>query len=473
MDLKAKMLIVEDQFVEANNLAIILKNAGCHVCSIAKSVATALTIIEEEKPEMVLIDIFLQGNLTGIDLAGILRQKKLPFVFLSANSNLKIMEAAKATRPYGFLTKPFRKLDVLMMLDVAWYLYQQEQSAMNMKGEFPLPGDREMTEPDGIIGGSEAINVVKNRIRNLAASDSSVLIIGESGTGKELVARDIHHFSKRRNKPFVIVRCAMHDDDTLIESELFGHEKDFLRDATDKKTGKFEEADGGTIFLDDITVLPLKMQVRLLRVLQQGEIIPIGGSTLTVDVRVIAACDHHLEEEMNMGKFRTDLYYRLNVLPLIIPPLRDRIEDILPLAAHFLRKYATEQGKAVYSFGEEAQRRMLHYHWPGNVLELRNFVEQQVLLANSPVIGAVQLPGIAELSSQQDPSGNNLKTMEEYEKDYILIVLERCNWKISGKDGAAEILGLKVSTLNSRIKKLGLDDEIAVRKSIAAYSDRK
>ncbi|WP_431210211.1 sigma-54-dependent transcriptional regulator [Puia sp. P3] len=333
--LKAKILIVEDQFIEAKSLKVILANAGYMTCSIARSVASALSIIEEEKPDMVLVDIFLQGEGTGIDLGKVLNERNMAFVYLSANSNRQILEEAKPTKPYGFMVKPFRAKDVLIMLDVALYLHknriQERSSAVSPEKPAPVSLPHEF---DHLIGKSPGFLETLQQARMVGPTDTSVLILGESGTGKELIAQSIHKVSARRFKPFVVVNCGTLPAN-LIESDLFGHEKGSFTGAMNKREGKFELADGGTIFLDEIGELPLELQVKFLRVLQEREIEPIGGKPKKISVRVLAATNKDLEEEVAAGRFRIDLYYRLNVFPLLLPSLRERKEDIPALANFF------------------------------------------------------------------------------------------------------------------------------------------
>jgi two-component system response regulator HydG len=459
--LKAKILIVEDQFIEAKSLHVILNNAGYSVCSIARSVEVALSVIEKEKPDLVLVDIFLQGEETGIDLGKILHEKNMAFVFLSANSNRQILEAAKSTKPYGFMVKPFRAKDVLIMLDVALYLHEnrlQEKSRQApAETSFPIQLPPEFRH---LIGNSPSFIEALERARMVGSSDTSVLILGESGTGKELIAHSIYKVSARRNKPFVVVNCGTLPSN-LIESDLFGHEKGAFTGAITKREGKFELADGGTIFLDEIGELPLELQVKFLRVLQEKEIEPIGGRPKKINVRVIAATNKDLEEEVAAGRFRIDLYYRLNVFPLVLPSLRDRKTDIPLLAEYFLKKHSVEGG-AVSALSKEATETLMAYDWPGNIRELENTIQRNIVLAKSGVIEKLEMPAYRKT---QLTNSDGFKTMIENERDYILTVLESCNWKISGKGGAAEILDVNVNTLNSRIKKLGIQKEISARKN--------
>jgi two-component system, NtrC family, response regulator HydG len=455
--LKAKILIVEDQFIEAKSLNVILTNAGYSTCSIARSVASALSIIEQEKPDLVLVDIFLQGEGTGIDLGKILNEKNIAFVYLSANSNRQILEEAKPTKPYGFMVKPFRAKDVLIMLDVALYLHQQrkpEKTAIpssHKSAPVVLP-----TEFSSLIGKSRKFLDALERAKMVGPTDTSVLILGESGTGKELIAHSIHKVSTRRYKPFVIVNCGTLPAN-LIESDLFGHEKGAYTGAITRRHGKFELADGGTIFLDEIGELPLELQVKFLRVLQEKEIEPIGGKPKKINVRVLAATNKNLEEEVAGGRFRIDLYYRLNVFPLTLPPLRERKEDVPLLADHFLKKYSNEEGRQPPVLSKEAIDKLIQYDWPGNIRELENNIQRNVVLSKSSVIASVEIPVSKNSDNSNSGVKNGFRTMIENERNHILAVLESCNWKISGKGGAAEILDINVNTLNSRIKKLGIE----------------
>ncbi|MBO9632762.1 MAG: sigma-54-dependent Fis family transcriptional regulator [Chitinophagaceae bacterium] len=454
--MKAKICIVEDQFIESKSLKVILTNAGYSTTSIARSVATALSIIEEEKPDLVLVDIFLQGEGTGIDLGHILNAKNMAFVYLSANSNRQILEAAKSTRPYGFMVKPFRAKDVLIMLDVALYLHKQRLAEMAPDAGLAKTGPVVLPpEFSHLIGKSQKFMETLEQAKMVGTRDTSVLILGESGTGKEMIAQTIHKVSTRRYKPFVVVNCSTLPA-TLIESDLFGHEKGSYTGALARREGKFEMADGGTIFLDEIGELPLELQVKFLRVLQEREIEPIGGKPRKINVRVLAATNKDLEEEVAAGRFRIDLYYRLNVFPLVMPPLRERAEDIPLLANYFLKKYSEDEGRKVPVLSQNAINKLMQYNWPGNIRELENTIQRNIVLLNGSVIENIDIPVSRKNLNVPDNNKNGFKTMIENERDHILAVLESCHWKISGKGGAAEILDINANTLNSRIKKLGI-----------------
>ncbi|MXV50596.1 response regulator [Pedobacter sp. HMF7647] len=457
-----KILIVEDEFIEANNLKMILEKAGYSVCTIARSVEIAVEIVDREKPDLVLLDIFLKGRLTGIDLAKVLREKNIAFVFLSANSNKKTLTDAKATQPYGFLVKPFRERDVLIMLDIAHQLHEQRMQLR--KQEVALVKEETSSKNDctrSIIGNSSSLKAALDYVKIVSPTETTVLILGESGTGKERIADCIHASSDRKDRAFIKVNCAALPA-SLIESELFGHEKGAFTGAVDRRIGKFEQAQGGTIFLDEIGELPAELQAKLLRVLQEKEIERLGGrGTIKINVRIITATNRSLEKEVTEGRFRMDLYYRLNVFPIIIPPLRDRKEDIPQLVNYYVDRFSGKFGKKINGLSAKAMNALVTYHWPGNVRELENLIERTVLLTLGTTIENVEIPTMKDertVQSLKEPM--RIKTIEENEIDHIKEVLKICKGKISGPGGAAEILNLPYSTLTSRIKKLGIRKEM-------------
>lgn len=457
--MKEKILIVEDQFIEANNLQMILERAGYEVCGIARSVARAQELLSTVTPDLVLLDIFLQGPLTGIDLAVQLKEQKIAFVYLSANSNKKTLDMAKATHPYGFLVKPFREKDVLVMLEIARYLHLHNmQSMLDKAPATVLTGTKPLPQVDnfrGIIGKSRKLQQVINLIRIVAPVDTSVLILGESGTGKERVATCIHELSLRNKRPLIKVNCATMQSD-MVESLLFGHEKGAYTGAAERRIGRFEQADKGTLFLDEIGELTPDLQIKLLRVLQEKEIERLGGSeTIKVDVRIIAATNRDLEKEVAEGRFRMDLYYRLNVFPVTVPPLRERTEDISLLVRHFIEYYCRKIGRPLLGIADNVMADLITHHWAGNIRELEHTIERSILLTQGNTIHDAGLPAPAALSRDNKPAAS-VRTMEEAEREHIIAVLKQCNGKISGTGGAAALLGMPSSTLNSRIKKLGI-----------------
>ncbi|WP_090104875.1 sigma-54 dependent transcriptional regulator [Chitinophaga sp. CF118] len=447
--MKEKILIVEDEFIVANDLRIMLTKAGYIVCGTASSVEQARKIIELKNPDWVLLDIILKGDLTGIDLAWELHEKKLPFLYISANTDQSTLEAVKETQPYGFMVKPFRERDLLVMLDIARYRYAVETAQITKEPVTPTT----IGNAEEIIGRSEILLHVLEKIRVVAPSSTSVLIMGESGTGKEKIAHSIHNNSAYSSMPMITVNCAALPS-ALIESELFGHEKGAFTGANSRRIGKFELANNSTLFLDEIGELPLDAQVKLLRVLQEKEIERLGGNeTLKIDVRVIAATNRNLEKEVAEGRFRLDLYYRLNIFPVEIPPLRKRKEDIEELAYYFLKKYTQRTGKNLTDISPRALEQLKQYSWPGNIRELEHLVERSVLMATGNVINMVEIPVITTADQGSD---NRIRTMEEVEREHILHALKACNGKVFGPGGAAEVLNLPPTTLYSKMKKLGI-----------------
>lgn len=637
-----KILIVEDEFIIADSLSFILKNAGYHVCGIADTVEEAIQLIHKYQPELVLLDIYLKGSLTGIDLAQRLGEMNIAFVYLSANADQEILKEAKKTRPYGFMVKPFREKDVLVGLEMAQYQHEQnalakknselllhktltdviadattwsdkllkiaktlqshipfDYLAIGMKNfdtvpyqgrnflclgfdeyqvitpenlasitgikkqeliklQEPVEGDEEtliyndkeftrlclrnaekafvgrnfkmssnlsayipvaghkgftmsfysrksvnythrhlmlmkrmektlsqaingilhtqsgamvvqqVSMPpqsrevkcmeksvfDGIIGSSILLKTALEHLSLVAPMQTTVLILGESGTGKERFARLVHGLSARKNKPLVTVNCAALPTH-LIESELFGHEKGAFTGAIDRRIGKFEQATGGTIFLDEVGELPLELQAKLLRVLQEKEIERLGGrETLKVDVRVVAATNCNLEKQVADGRFRLDLYYRLNIFPITLPSLRERKEDLPQLANYFVKKFGERAGKPEMSISEQALHSLNGYHWPGNARELEHLIERSVLLNRGTTIEQITM--INRQGGGNPAEDNRIKTIDDNEREHILLILKKCNGRISGPGGAAELLAVPSTTLNSKMKRLGI-----------------
>ena len=303
-----------------------------------------------------------------------------------------------------------------------------------------------------IVGESRALKQVLKQVQTVAATDSTVLILGETGSGKELIARALHNLSDRRERTFVKLNCAAIPTG-LLESELFGHEKGAFTGAIATKIGRFELADRGTIFLDEVGEIPLELQVKLLRVLQEQEFERLGSTrTMRVNVRVIAATNRDLGKMVEEQKFRSDLYYRLKVFPVTMPPLRERVEDIPVLVRHFVQKFASRMKKRIETVPTDAMRALQAYHWPGNVRELENFVERAVILSS----GAELFVPAAELKRPALPPNGSATTLEEAERDHILKALRDTNWVIGGSSGAAARLGMKRTTLQSKMQKLGI-----------------
>ena len=490
------ILIVEDELVVANDIRITVERAGYTVCGIARSFHSAMETLAATKPGLVILDIFLKGELTGIDLAAELNKKDIPFVYLSANCNTTVLEMAKVTQPSGFIVKPFREKDLLVTLDIARYRHEYKQQistaglnskvlnssvpnstfagaaapnsagpnrraqpappGQNPPGQNPAEGSPGMGLP-GIIGQSPGMLRIFQQVKEVGPLDTSVLILGESGVGKEGIANNIHLLSPRYNKPFVKLNCAALPPN-LVESELFGHEKGSFTGAFERRIGKFEQADTGTLFLDEIGEMPPSLQVKLLRVLQEREIERLGGrETIKVNVRIIAATNSDLERGIAEGRFRLDLYYRLNVFPVILPPLRQRKEDIPLLVNHFIRMYAVKAGRRTETVGGEALAQLMNYPWPGNVRELQNVIERSILMSNEPVLREVSFINSPPREPRRDGESAQVKTIAEIEREHILSVLRQCKGRVSGTGGAAELLNLPASTLKSKMKKLGIE----------------
>jgi chemotaxis protein methyltransferase CheR len=305
---------------------------------------------------------------------------------------------------------------------------------------------------ENMIGQSDAINYVFFKIEQIAATDTNILILGETGTGKELAARAIHASSLRKDRALVKTNCATLPSE-LIESELFGHEKGAFTGAHSKRLGRFEIADGATLFLDEIGELPLELQPKLLQVIDNGEFERLGSSdTRKVNVRIIAATNRNLEEEVRKGAFREDLWYRLNIFPITMPPLRDRLEDIPLLVHFFVDKITKRLGKSIQTIPVHVMDTMLQYHWPGNIRELENVLERAVINSSGPKLRLVD-----DLKPRHKDPQRSEETLENFEREYIKRVLEQTGWKVSGKNSAAEILGLDRSTLRARMRKLNID----------------
>jgi len=306
-----------------------------------------------------------------------------------------------------------------------------------------------------MVGSGREMQKVYQMMSLVAGSNSTVLLLGETGTGKELIARAIHTGSPRKDRSMIKVNCAALPAN-LIESELFGHERGAFTGAGERRIGKFELANNSTLFLDEIGELPLELQVKLLRVIQEREFERIGGrATIKVNVRLIAATNRDLEEEVRAGRFRQDLYYRLNVFPIHLPPLRERLEDIEPLANFFLVRHAKNIGRKVLAISSNVIRKLQSYSWPGNVRELEHLIERSILLTQESVLTEVQLPQTRNEGKVEKP-GFSHKTLQDIERSYIIEILRRYDGKIAGNDGASRFLAIPSTTLHSKMKKLGI-----------------
>lgn len=350
-------------------------------------------------------------------------------------------------------------LNVLQKRESEEKLYQAFQEINQLKDRLEIERNYLLDEIklehnfEEIIGRSQPLKKTLNDVEEVAPTEATVLITGETGTGKELLARAIHSKSNRSDRPLIKVNCASLSAN-LIESELFGHEKGAFTGAHSRRKGRFETADGATLFLDEIGELPLETQAKLLRVLQENEFERLGSSqTIKVDIRIITATNRNLEDEIIIGRFRKDLWYRLNVFPIVAPPLRDRIGDIPLLVNWMVKKYSKQIGKVIKSLSLETIRVLEEYAWPGNIRELQNVIERAVIKSREHVL---EISDSLEPHTQTSTPKNTLQTLAEYERDYILRVLENVKWKITGKVGAAKILDLPPSTLRSKMQKLNI-----------------
>ena len=339
--------------------------------------------------------------------------------------------------------------------EISSYKQQLEQERTYLKEE--IETGQNYSE---IVGNSSEMQKIFRLVEQVAHSDSTVLLLGETGTGKELIARAIHNASPRKSQLMVKVNCAALPSN-LIESELFGHERGSFTGATERRIGKFELANNGTLFLDEVGEMPLDLQAKLLRALQEREIERVGGrTTIKVNVRIIAATNRDLEKEMDEGRFRSDLFYRLNIFPICLPPLRQRKEDIPLLADFFIQRFSKKAGKKINSLSNHALQELISYHWPGNIRELEHLIERSILLTPGDTIKQIYLP--AQKQNLAEASTSDVfvvKSLDENERDHILGMLKHCKGRISGSGGAAELLGVPPSTLNSKTKKLGIRRE--------------
>jgi DNA-binding NtrC family response regulator len=398
--------------------------------------------------DLVVSDVKMP-DLDGLDLLREVREvEPSPFVIIVTGFG-SIDTAIRAVKlgAYDYITKPFKIDQLLLSIDKALAERSLRSEVTRLREEVSR---RDRLE--NIIGRSAPMQEIFALVRRVSASHASVLVTGESGTGKELVARALHAKSARHHRPFVALNCAAIPEN-LLESEIFGYVRGAHSTATTDRQGLFVEANGGTLFLDEIAELPLPLQPKLLRVLQDGEVRPLGmNRSIRVDVRVIAATNRDLERQMREGRFREDLYYRLNVIQINLPPLRARQEDILPLAEHFLARAVERSGKAVKGWQEGAKKVLLGYHWPGNVRELENVVERAVALAEGSLIGLEDLPGAMQERRSQDRLATAVAqgfTLDQLEREYIERVMEL---EGGNKTRAAQRLGLDRKTLYRKLE---------------------
>ena len=440
MKKRPKILVVDDEDIVRESLRDWLDGVGYKV-DIAESADKALRIIKQKKTKIMIADLIMPG-MNGIELMKKAREivPTISTVIITAHGTIQTAITAIREGAYDYVEKPFcpEKVELLIKNLVEHQDLVEENISLRRKIE-----DRFHFE--GIIAKSPKMLKIIELIKTVAPANATILIIGKTGTGKEVIARAIHHQSPRRNRPFIATSCAALPE-SLLESELFGHEKGSFTGAVERKKGKFEAGDKGTLFLDEIGEINANTQIHLLRALEEKKITRVGGNEeINVDVRIIAATNRNLKTMVTQGTFREDLYYRLNVVTIDLPPLKDRMEDILPLAEHFLKKYAEENNKRIKTFSDDVVKFMLNYSWPGNVRELENMIERGVILTKNTAITLDELP--------QDiihPTPVEGKTVDAVTRNHIINVLEETKGNISK---AAEILGIRRMTLYNKLKK--------------------
>lgn len=458
MNEQAKILLVDDEQPSLEALTLLLKGAG-HTVTGTASGSEAASLIGRDNFDIVITDLFLP-DFDGIELLKKTRDisPRSEVILITGHASAQTAVKAMKEGAFDYIVKPINLEELRIIIGKAL-----EKSRLVSENVYLKKQLREKYEFANIIGNSPAMQKVFSRMKKIIKTDSTVLILGESGTGKEVVARAIHFNGPRKDKPFVAVHCGAIPEN-LLESELFGHTKGSFTGAIRDKIGKFEAANQGTIFLDEIGTLPMHLQIKLLRVLQEQEVERIGSNKqIKLDVRVISATNANLEEEVKRGNFREDLFYRLNVIPILLPPLRDRVEDILPLVRHFLEKYFRSMKRSKMVLAKEAIEAMEMHDWPGNVRELENTVERMVALTEGDHITLEDLPSniakaygsMAGLSTRVTTAGVDLpKTISEIEIKMISEALELAG---GVKAKAAALLTLNRTTLVEKMRRLGMN----------------
>jgi len=443
---KKRILVIDDETSARQTIAFYLEDIGYDVIEASRA-EEGLRLALEYNPSVVVSDIRLEG-MSGIELLGKIKDfhPTIQVILITAYGTIKDAVSAMSLGAENYLTKPIDmdELEVIVtrafekaeLLQETQYLRQQLQATKKF---------------ERLVGSHRRMTDVYEIIEQVAPSTANVLIYGESGTGKELVGEAIHNQSSRQTGPFIKVNCAVFTE-TLLESELFGHEKGAFTGAFSRKEGRFEMADGGTLFLDDVNVMPEVTQVKILRFLQERELERVGGmKTIKVDVRVIAATNRRLSEEVKAGRFREDLYYRLNVIPVTLPPLRERKSDIPLLISHFIKKYAEKNEKPVDSIDDQALAVAMAHDWPGNVRELENVIERAVIMCREKTISPHNPPSLVETNAAQPTTSGIVvgRTMDDIEREVILKTLDSVH---GSTRRAAEILQISLRKIQYRLK---------------------
>jgi two-component system nitrogen regulation response regulator NtrX len=448
------ILIVDDEEGIRQVLSDCLRDEGYRVV-LAEDGFQALRLLAEEPVELVLLDVWLP-NMGGIEVLQRIKAEhpEVEVVVISGHGNINLAVQAVKLGAFDFLEKPLSLEKTITVVQNALKLEQLKRENRSLKAD--------LAEQDQMIGSSPGIRRVRELIEQSAASDARILILGENGTGKELVAREIHRLSARAAGPFVEVNCASIPE-TLIESELFGHEKGSFTGALSRRKGKFELADHGTLFLDEIADMSLATQSKVLRVIQELSFERVGGEVpVHVDVRLIAATNKNIQEETRLGRFREDLYFRINVVPIHVPALRERLEDLDELLEYFLERFRREGRAAPRRLSPEGREALTRYSWPGNIRELKNFVERITIMAEGELITPETVRRYLTLheEGERDEAYRGFEAMklsearDEFEREFLLRKLEELGGNISR---ASEALGITPSNLHNKIKKYGIN----------------
>jgi DNA-binding NtrC family response regulator len=451
----ATVLVVDDEPLNVDVLEQELRAAGYRTVS-ASSGEEGVALAAQAQPDLILLDVMMPG-IDGYEACRRLKASEatraIPVIVLTALT--ETFEKVRAFREgaVDYVTKPFETEELLARVGTHIALRREIEAHRRSRATIRLLAEEIGSDRDALIGESAALQRVREQIAQVASTDSTVLIQGETGTGKELVARAVHAKSGRREHPLIKINCAALPRE-LVESELFGHERGAFTGAIQQRRGRFELAEGGTLFLDEVSEMPLEAQAKLLRVLQEREFERVGGArSLHVDVRVVAATNRDLHAEVAAGRFRADLYFRLNVFPIVLPPLRERRDDVPRLLQHFVARTARRLGRTVDGLSPAFLDRARAYDWPGNVRELENVVERALIMSRGGVLDAGELLA-GPAAPRAEPKGDG--TLEEMERAHICRVLAETSWRIEGDHGAARRLGLNPSTLRGRMRKLGI-----------------
>ncbi|HTL31827.1 MAG TPA: sigma-54 dependent transcriptional regulator [Kofleriaceae bacterium] len=453
------ILIIDDNDTIREGLAITVKKLG-HEAVTASSGTAGIAAFKQKRADFVITDLKMEGG-TGVDvLKGISAlDPDVPIMIITGFGTVETAVEAMKLGAFDFITKPIQSEVVRLKVERALEVCATKRGARKAHAQVEYHRSESDSKFAELVGGGDKMATVRRTVEKVAASDTTVFIAGESGTGKELVARAIHRLSKRANGPFIKVNCGALTE-TLLESELFGHEKGSFTGAIKQKLGRFELADGGTLFLDEVGDVPPSMQVKLLRALQEGEIDRVGGETpIKVDVRVLSATNKDLEQEVASSRFRQDLYFRLHVLPVKLPPLRERREDIPTLVQHFIAKLAPKTNPRVRAISDAALGRIMAYHWPGNVRELENAIEQALVFAEGDEIQPPALPQFLQGGAEEDrldvPREMSLpEILDDLERQLILKAYSKAD---RVKTETARLLGIKTSALYYKLEKYGIE----------------